>query len=123
MKCFNSKSTGSLQQNLFDKRWRAGWIKIGNAFGILKNKFQISRNLNVDLNYASTIVVACCILHNFLIVERDISGEEIDQEVNSKFPMKKDLISIEENLSENIAKQQHNILFNMWVQQKYKKEK
>ena len=37
--------------------------------------------------------------------------------------MKKDLISIEEKLSKNITKQQRNILFNMWVQQKYKKEK
>ena len=59
----------------------------------------------MDLNYASTIVVACCISHNFLFVERDIGGDEIDQEVNSKFPMKKDMISIEEKLLENIAKQ------------------
>ena len=66
----------------------------------------------MDLNYASTIVVACCILHNFVIVEADIGGDEIDQ-VNSKFPMKKDLISIEEKLSKNIAKQQRDILFNM----------
>ena len=82
----------------------AGWIKIENPFGILKNKFQIPPNLNVDLNYASTIVVAFCILHNFLILEGDISEDEIDQEVNSKFPMKKDLIYTEEKLSENIAK-------------------
>ena len=32
----------------------------------------------MDLNYASTIVVACCILHNFLIVEGDIGGDKID---------------------------------------------
>jgi hypothetical protein len=67
MKCFSSK--GTPQQNLFDRKWRARRVKIENAFEILKNKFQILCNLNMGLEYAPTVITACCILHNFLTPE------------------------------------------------------
>jgi hypothetical protein len=69
MKCFSSKATCTPQQNLFDRKWRVGRFKIENAFGSLKYKFQILRNLNMGLDYVPTIIMyqQCCILHNFLI--------------------------------------------------------
>jgi hypothetical protein len=73
MKCSSSKATNTPQQNLFDRKWRE------NAFGILKNQFQILRNLNMDFEYASTVITMCCILHNFLIEEGDIGEDEQDK--------------------------------------------
>jgi hypothetical protein len=96
MKCFTSKATGTPQQKLFYRKWRAGRVKIKNAFGILKIKFQILRNLNMDLEYAPTVIIACCILHNFLIEEGDIGGDDQDKESNSKDPLKFEYISKDE---------------------------
>ena len=39
-------------------------------------KFQILFNLNMDLEYALTVITACCILHNFIIEEGDIGGDD-----------------------------------------------
>ena len=99
MKCFSSKATGTPQQNLFDRKWRARRVKIENAFGILKNKFQILRNLNMGLEYAPNVLTACCILHNFLIEEGDIGGDDQDKELNSKAPLKFEYISEDERRS------------------------
>jgi hypothetical protein len=87
MKCFSSKATSTSQQNLFNRKWKAERVKIENAFGILKSKFQILRNLNMGLEYALTIITACCILHNFLIKEGDIGKDDQDKESNSKAPL------------------------------------
>jgi hypothetical protein len=38
----------------------------------------------MGLEYASTIIIVCCILHNFLIEEGDIDKNEQDKESNSK---------------------------------------
>jgi hypothetical protein len=103
MKCFSSKAIGIPQQNLFDRKWRVGRVKIENAFGILKNKFQILHYLNMSLEYAPTVIIACCILHNFLIEEEDIGGDDQDKESNSKAPLKFEYISEDERRSENIA--------------------
>jgi hypothetical protein len=64
LKAFNNRATGSPDQNLFDKYLRKGRVKIENAFGILKNRWQILKNLNVGLPMAPKIIVACCVLHN-----------------------------------------------------------
>jgi hypothetical protein len=121
MKCFSSKATGTPQQNLFYRKWRAGRLKIENASGILKNKFQILRNLNMGLEYAPIIIIACCILHNFLIEEGDIGGDDQDKS-NSKAPSKFEYISKDERRSKNIAKQQRDTIFNKWVKEKYRME-
>jgi hypothetical protein len=103
-------------QNLFDRKWRE------NAFGILKNQFQILRNLNMGLEYALTIITVCCILHNFLIKEGDIGKDEQDKESNSK-ALQNLNISKDEGRLENIAKQQRNTIFNKWIKEKYKIER
>jgi hypothetical protein len=64
IKAFNNKATGSAEQNAFDKALRLGRVKIENAFGILKNRWAITKNLNVGLDKAPQVVVACCVLHN-----------------------------------------------------------
>jgi hypothetical protein len=103
-------------QNLFDRKWRE------NAFEILKNQFQILRNLNMGLEYALTIITVCCILHNFLIKEGDIGKDEQDKESNSK-ALQNLNISKDEGRLENIAKQQRNTIFNKWIKEKYKIER
>ena len=107
MKRFTTKSTTSNAKSLFDARWSVERVKIENAFGILKNKFQILNNLNADLKYAPTIVTACCILHNFMIDEGGSSEIKI---FNSSWPFNLDY-SREERRSETIAKEQREILF------------
>jgi hypothetical protein len=77
----------------------------------------------MGLQYAPTVIIACCILHNFLIEEGDIGGDDEDKESNSKAPLKFEYISKDERRSENIAKQQRNTLFNKWVKEKYRMEK
>lgn len=64
LKAFNNRATGSPDQNLFDKQLRKGRVKIENAFGILKNRWQILKNLNVALDQAPKVAVACAVLHN-----------------------------------------------------------
>jgi hypothetical protein len=76
LKAFNNRATGSPDQNLFDKHLRKGRVKIENAFGILKNRWQILKNLNVGLEMAPKVVVVCCVLHN--ICQR--AGEPGDNE-------------------------------------------
>ena len=66
LKPHNNKKTGSASQNRFDQKWKAGRVKIENAFGMLKNKFQILKELNVALPYAAHTVTACCALQQFL---------------------------------------------------------
>ena len=119
MKRFTSKSTVSNTKSLFDSKWSVGRVKIENAFGILKYKFLILNNLNADLKYASTIVTACCILHNFLIDEGDSSESDIlDKELNSLLPLGPRLWW----RLKTIAKDQREILCQNWMRNKYKTE-
>lgn len=64
LKAFHNRSTGSPAQNLFDRQLRKGRVKIENAFGILKNRWQILKNANVALDQVAKVSIACCVLHN-----------------------------------------------------------
>ena len=64
-KLFNAKLSGQEDQDAFNKCIRQRRIKIENTFGILKNRWGILKNLNVDVKYAATVITACCVLHNF----------------------------------------------------------
>jgi hypothetical protein len=46
LKAFNNRATGTVHQNHFDKCLRKGRVKIENAFGVLKNRWLILKNLN-----------------------------------------------------------------------------
>ena len=68
----------------------------------------------------STIVIACCILHNFLIDEGNNSGSYIlDKELNSLLPLDQDY-GREERLFEAVAKDQREIVFQNWIRDNYK---
>ena len=75
LKCYIVRGTSGPEQNKFDSKWRVGQVKIKNAFGILKNRFQILKSMNASLKYVPTIIVACCILHNFCIASRNKEAE------------------------------------------------
>ncbi len=55
-----------------------------NAFGILKNRWTILKKINVRVNQASKIILACYTLHNFCqlqgmpkLVVHDVKPQEI----------------------------------------------
>ena len=59
LKCYTAKGASTKQQNTFDSSWRSGRARIENTFDLLKNKWSILKNLNCDLKYAPTIIIAC----------------------------------------------------------------
>ncbi|MCO5601840.1 hypothetical protein L7F22_055965 [Adiantum nelumboides] len=50
----------------FDRKLSKDKIKVENAFRLLKNRWRILGDLNVDLVFVPTVVSACCLLHNFV---------------------------------------------------------
>lgn len=45
---------------------------VENAFGILKARFRkIGKGIDANINNATTIIKACCVIHNFLIHKND----------------------------------------------------
>ncbi|MCO5599640.1 hypothetical protein L7F22_053746 [Adiantum nelumboides] len=54
------------EKKKFDRKLSKGRVKVENAFGLLKNRWRILRDMNVDIALAPTIVGACCMLHNFV---------------------------------------------------------
>ena len=67
-----AKGIGSHDQNAYDKCLHRGCVKIENSFGILKNRWTILKNLNVDVKHAGLVITACCVLHNFCHMNHDI---------------------------------------------------
>lgn len=57
---------------------RAGRVKIENAYGQLKGRFQILRNLNMDLRFAAQTITACCVLHNFCGMQGEPLVESVE---------------------------------------------
>jgi hypothetical protein len=84
IKAFNDRATGSALQNAFDRQLRLGRVKIENAFGLLKNRWQICKCLNVGLDKATQVVTACCVLHNICMIfgEPTAGLDEIDPHPN-----------------------------------------
>ncbi|MCO5554366.1 hypothetical protein L7F22_007895 [Adiantum nelumboides] len=67
LKAFKSKARQDLAlKNAFDKQIAKGRVKVENAFGILKNRWRILRDLNVSILFAPNVVIACCVLHNYV---------------------------------------------------------
>ncbi|CAM6111088.1 unnamed protein product [Calypogeia fissa] len=57
---------------------------VESAFGILKKRWGILANLNIGLQYAPQVVVACCVLHNFCQLAGEKEPEDhIDLQPNS----------------------------------------
>jgi hypothetical protein len=64
-KLFNARLIGTVDQNAYNENMKKRRVPIENAFGILKNRWFIIRNINVGVQCAPLIMVACCVLHNF----------------------------------------------------------
>lgn len=61
----------STQQKVYNYRLSRARRYVECAFGIMANKWRIfHRPINVSYDFATDIVKACCVLHNF-VVERD----------------------------------------------------
>ena len=65
----------------FDECVNAGRVVIENAFRALKNQWRILKNFNMEVNKATTVTLACCVLHNFCEIysERVPLPEDVDQ--------------------------------------------
>ena len=49
----------------FDESLNSGKVVIEQAFGALKNRWRILKNLNMGVDRAATITPACCVVHNY----------------------------------------------------------
>ncbi|MCO5612360.1 hypothetical protein L7F22_066627 [Adiantum nelumboides] len=79
LKTFHAKSRPfATEKREFDKKLSKGRVKVENAFGLLKNRWQILQDVNVNLALAPAIVGACCTLHNFvqLCGEAELSDQQ-----------------------------------------------
>ncbi|XP_047518535.1 protein ALP1-like [Pieris napi] len=69
----------SIDQRIFNYRLSRARRNVECAFGILANKWRIfHRPLNVKYDFATDIIKACCVLHNF-VVSRD--GSKMSEEL------------------------------------------
>jgi hypothetical protein len=84
LKPFNAKARGTAEQNAFDKELRKGRVTIENAFGMLKGRWQILKNLNVEVSSAADVIVACCVLHNICTAAGVESPESEDPHPNDE---------------------------------------
>ncbi|MCO5551112.1 hypothetical protein L7F22_004609 [Adiantum nelumboides] len=51
----------------FNRHLSKGRVRNEHVFGLLKNRWRILKDINVDLQRVPKYIVACCVLHNILI--------------------------------------------------------
>ena len=56
---------GDVDKIRFDRQINGGRISIENAFGLLKGRWHILNSVNARVDTAPSIVIGCCVLHNF----------------------------------------------------------
>lgn len=87
MKPFNAGRAGTGAEVMFDVQLQKGHASIVTAFGILKNRWKILKNLNVELKFAAQTVVACCVLHNFCQLSSHSEPKiQVDDALNHSIP-------------------------------------
>ncbi len=65
MKGYKPRNSDMVDQIWFHQSMNKGCVLIENAFGTLKNQWRIIKILNVRVDWAPMITLACCMLHNF----------------------------------------------------------
>ncbi|MCO5554685.1 hypothetical protein L7F22_008218 [Adiantum nelumboides] len=60
-----------------------GRVRIEHVFGMLKHRWRILRDINMELERVPKYVVACCVLHNILT---ESGQEELQEEVYDPHP-------------------------------------
>ncbi|MCO5551314.1 hypothetical protein L7F22_004815 [Adiantum nelumboides] len=63
---------------LFDRQISKGRVCIENAFGMLKNRWRILREVNAHTALATRIAVACCVLHNFVTKRGEVEPSDCE---------------------------------------------
>ena len=73
-----------MYKDAFDKACRRGMVKIENAYAHVKNDWEVFKYLNFIVMYASQIIIACCVLHNFYRMNNEwlSSGKLLDAHPN-----------------------------------------
>jgi nitrous oxide reductase len=94
-------------------------MRIENAFGILKNKWSILKNLNCDLKYARTIITSCCILHNFYIGTGDVRMDDLIDDKPNSLKLDNVVPTHAEEQSKRMGKREREALFQEWSRKHY----
>ncbi|XP_036336873.1 uncharacterized protein LOC118746982 [Rhagoletis pomonella] len=73
----------SIDQRVFNYRLSRARRVVENAFGISATRFRVLRRcLDVSVDRAIKLVLAICVLHNFLLSKNNVSTLEVDHEVD-----------------------------------------
>lgn len=91
-------------ESIPEKRYQKSQIKTRNAaeraFGVLKRRFPcLALGMRFKLNRLQDVIVACCILHNFIIMEDEL--HEVDQAAQEE-------IDVQEMLSHQLEMSRQN---------------
>lgn len=74
MKPYPRSTNLSVKQKIFNYRLCRARRVVENAFGILCSRFRIfTRPMNTNLDTTESIIICCCVLHNFLRPETPVS--------------------------------------------------
>jgi hypothetical protein len=76
-----SQSKGDNEKSIFNYRISQARRVVGNAFGILNQKFQICRRTLQSLPENADIIFATCILHNYLR-DQGVGGSDVGSSAN-----------------------------------------
>ena len=84
MKAYSDRGNGDMYKDAFDRAFRSGRIKIKNVFAYIKNSWRVLKCLNYTIPYAGKIIIACCVLHNFCMMNNEqlASGQVVDPHLN-----------------------------------------
>lgn len=75
----------AIDQRVFNYRLSRARRIVENAFGISAARFRILRRcIDVSVDKAIKLVLAVCVLHNFLVTRNNVLTHEIDHEVNGE---------------------------------------
>lgn len=69
LKNFKPQNPALVDQIRFDSSVNSGRVAIEQAFGDLKNRWRILQSFGGDVNQCATVTVACCVLHNYCILQ------------------------------------------------------
>lgn len=118
IKAYNSRESGNIQRDAFDKALRRGRVKIENSFAQLKNRWRVLKNLNFSVPYAGQIILACCVLHNFCKIQNDrlVDGNnEVDNTPNRNDLRVPRGIRLTETTSKAASLRIRDALYHEWV--------
>ncbi|XP_033729019.1 putative nuclease HARBI1 [Pecten maximus] len=78
----------------YNKSHSSTRVDIERAFGLLKCKFRRLQFLDMHLfNEIPNVIVACCVLHNFILLNESFDGEEFDMPDDTSCPLADDKYS------------------------------